>query len=103
MTSKPKTYEGATYVSHKIERVEMRRAPIKRWKIDIEVNMTLGGTPPAVGGFFDLDAALPTHSYERAVDRYIAGIEAQWKKRTSTPHDWLDDLRADLLEAVNEG
>lgn len=103
MPSIPKTYEGTKYVSHTITKIELRNSPIKRWEIDVITEVPEGMKELRFSALFDLNADLPTHATEGAVNRFIEGMLRRWQKRTSADSSWISDLKDDLLKAIDEG
>ena len=102
MTSIPKTYEGTKYVSHTVERVELRRSPTNRWLVDVKTK-----TPPKMpvlpfNGFFDIPVNVKETQVDTYINKFAEGMRKRWQKRTSEDDSWIDQLKADLKKAVNE-
>lgn len=103
MTSVPKTYEGTAYVSHTVTKIEMRRAPIKRWEVVVETSVPEGTKKLRFAGFFEIDTNLPPRAVAPAIDKFVAGMKTRWEKRTSESATWTKKLKVSLKEAVDEG
>jgi hypothetical protein len=103
MTKHPKTYEGTKYVSHTIERVELRRAPVKRWKIVVDTEVPEGATPLAFEGLLDISQEASKKEKQKEIGRFIGGMRKRWNKRTSESDAWIESLESDLVAAVDEG
>ena len=102
MPTIPKTYEGTQYVSHTVEKVELRHAPSKRWSVSVKTSVPEGATELPFDGLFDIPADMKKTSQRRAVDTFVDGMKKRWEKRTSASSEWVEALRADLMKAIDE-
>ena len=103
MTSIPKPYDGTEYVSHTVTAIPLRRSPTKRWEVDVVTTVPEGMADLPFKGFFDIPVTSTGAQTARAIDKFAEGMRKRWNKRTNTSDAWIDDLKADLKKAVDEG
>lgn len=103
MAKTEKLYEGTEYVSHIIEKVDLRRAPTLRWFVDIKTKKPKGMADMPFSGFFDVPVDAKAATKKAAIERFVKGMRDRWVKRTSKSADWLDTLKADLEKTVDAG